>query len=105
MESPKSWNSMGYISPKTTFLHLTQYLQSYLTLLSTNLWFGKWHEEYGKFFPGHPKNLKFTEELYIYHDNEELHKMWRGTDFSFQSWHGKLDEFWPSTRKSQKSSF
>ena len=55
MESPKSWNSMGYICLKTTFLHLKHYLQIYLTLLSTDLWFGKWHEEYSKFFPEHSK--------------------------------------------------
>ena len=35
VESPKSWNSMGYICLKTTFLHLKHYLQIYLTLLST----------------------------------------------------------------------
>ena len=80
VESPKSWNSMGYICLKTTFLHLKHYLQIYLTLLSTDLWFGKWHEEYGKFFPEHSKlgfwwdpliqtwksmSLKSTEELSV----------------------------------------
>ena len=55
VESPKSWNSMGFICLKTTFLNLKHYLQIYLTLLSTDLWFGKWHEEYGKFFPEHSK--------------------------------------------------
>ena len=35
VESPKSWNSMGYICLKTTFLHLKYYLQIYLTLRST----------------------------------------------------------------------
>ena len=80
VESPKSWNSMGYICLKTTFFHLKHCLQIYLTLLSTDLWFGKWHEEYGKFFPEHSKlgfwrdplvqtwksmSLKSTEELSI----------------------------------------
>ena len=83
MESPKSWNSMGYICLKATFLHLKHYLQIYLTLLSTDLWFGKWHEEYGKFSPEHLKvsklgfwwdpliqswksmSLKSTEELSV----------------------------------------
>ena len=80
VESPKSWNSMGYFCLKTTFLHLKHYLQIYLTLLSTDLWFGKWHEEYGKFFPEHSKlgfwwdpliqtwksmSLKSTEELSV----------------------------------------
>ena len=38
-------------------------------------------------------SLKSTEE-FICHDNEELHKIWRGTDMSFQSWHDEFDEFW-----------
>ena len=33
VESPKSWNSRGCVCLKTTFLHLKQYLQIYLTLL------------------------------------------------------------------------
>ena len=80
VESPKSWNSMGYICLKTTFLHLKHYLQIYLILLLTDLWFGKWHEEYGKCFPEHSKlgfswdplvepgksmSLKSTEELSV----------------------------------------
>ena len=52
VESPKRWNSVGYICLKTTFLHLKHYLHIYLTLLSTGLWVGKLLEEYGKFFPG-----------------------------------------------------
>ena len=55
VESPKSWNSMSYICVKTAFLHLKHYLQIYLTLLSTDFWFRKWHEKYGKFFPEHSK--------------------------------------------------
>ena len=35
VESPKSWNSMGYICPKNTFLQLKQIQRIYLTLLST----------------------------------------------------------------------
>ena len=80
VESPKSSNSMGYICLKATFLHLKHYLQIYLTLLSTDLYFGKWHEKYGKFFPEHSKlgfcwypliqtwkgiSLKYTGELSV----------------------------------------
>ena len=72
----------------------------------TDLWFGKWHEEYGKFSPEHLKvsklglwwdpliqsrksmSLKFTEELVSWH------RIWRGIDFSFQNWHKEFDEFW-----------
>ena len=80
VENPKNWNSMDYICLKTTFLHLKNYLQIYLTLLSTDLWFRKWHEEYNKFFPADSKlgfwrdpliqtwksmSLKSTEELSV----------------------------------------
>ena len=58
VESRKRWNSIGYICLKTTFIHLKYYLQIYLTLLSTDLWFRKWHEEYVK-FP--PENLKVSK--------------------------------------------
>ena len=34
VESPKSWNSMGYTCPKNTFLQLKQIQKIYLTLLS-----------------------------------------------------------------------
>ena len=51
VESPKSWNSMDYICLKTIFHHLKHCLQIYVTLLSTDLGFGKWHEEHGKFSP------------------------------------------------------
>ena len=80
VESQKSWNSMGYICQKTTFLHQKHYLQIYLTLHSTDLLFRKWLEKYGKFFPEHSKlgfwwdpliqtwksmSLKSTEELSV----------------------------------------
>ena len=55
VESAKSWNSVGYNCLKTAFLHLEHYLQIYLTLLATDLWFGKWHEEYDKFSTEHLK--------------------------------------------------
>ena len=38
----------------------------------------------------------------IYHDNEELRKIWRRTDLSFQSWHNEFDEFWPEHLKVSK---
>ena len=33
------------------------------------------------------------------HDNEELRKIWRGTDLPFQSWHEEFDKFWPEHLK------
>ena len=94
MKSPKSWNSMGNICLKTIFCHLKHYLQIYLTLISTDLWFGKWHEGYGQFSPEHLKvlNLRFLMgsfnpklkkyELkihrgFIRHENEEWQNLRR----------------------------
>ena len=45
--------------------------------------------------------LKIRREV-ICHDNEELSKIWRGTDLSFQSWHEEFDEFWPGHLKVSK---
>ena len=85
----------------------------------TDLWFGKWHEEFGKFSPEHLKvsklglwwdlliqsrksmRLKFTEELCVTAMKNDT-KIWRGIDLSFQNWHEEFDEFDPSTRKSKK---
>ena len=92
-------------------------MQIYLTLLSTDLWFGKWHEEYGKCFPEHwilgfwwnaliqtlkSMSFKMTRGV-ICHDNEELCKIWSGTDLSFQSSHEEFDEFWPEHLKISKN--
>ena len=35
----------------------------------------------------------------ICQDNEEWHKIWRGIDLSFQSWHEEFDEYWPKHLK------
>ena len=115
MESPKSWKSMGYICLKTIFLHLKHYSHIYLTLLSTALWFGKWHEKYdifsrapktgilmGSFNPNLKKYALKIHRGVICHGNEELCKIWRGTDLPFQSWHKEFDEFWPEHLKVPK---
>ena len=41
VESQKGSNLVRYICLKTTFFHL-KHLQIYVTLLSADLWFGKW---------------------------------------------------------------
>ena len=102
---------MSYIFLKTAFPHLKHYLQIYLTLLSVDLQFGKWHEEYEKFSPlkigilmgSFNLNLK-KYELKIHrgvicHDYEEWRKIWRGIDLWFQSWHEEFHEFWPEHLK------
>ena len=102
VEGPKSWNSMDKICLKTTFLHLKHYLQIYVTLLSTDLWFGKWHEEYSKFSPEleslkigilmrsfNPKMKKYELKIHrgvICRDNEQWRKIWRGLVISKLTW-------------------
>ena len=116
VESPKSWNSMGYICLKTTFLHLKHYLQIYLTLLSTDLWFGKWHEEYGKFSPEHLKvsklgfwwdpliqnwksmSIKSKEELFLMTMKNDA-KLWEELTCHEEV---NLSEFWPEHLKVSK---
>ena len=82
----------------------------------TDLWFGKWHEEYGKFSPEHLKVSKLglwwdpliqskkKYELKIYrgimlHDNEEWCKIWRKTDLSFGKRHEEFGNFSPEHSK------
>ena len=78
------------------------------TWRKTDLWFGKWHEEYGKYSPEHLKvsklglwlypliqsrknmSLKFTLLRVMCYDNEEWCKIWRLFDLSFQNWHGEF---------------
>ena len=38
--------------------------------------------------------LKIYRRVIMCHDNEELCKIWRGIDLSFQNWHGEFDKFW-----------
>ena len=124
VESPKTWNSIGYIYLNTIFLHLKHYLQIYLTLLSTGLWFGKWHEEYDKFFPERSKlgfrwgpliqtcksmSLKSTEEFTSESTSVVTIKNYAKFEEELTC-HFKVDmrnftNFDPSTWKSQKCSF
>ena len=115
MESPKSWNSMGYICLKTTFFHLKYYLQVDPTLLSTDLWLGKWDEECGKFSPEHLKVSKSIQswKSMSLKSTEELSVMAMKNDTKFEeelTCHFKVDmrnltNFDPSIWKSQKCSF
>ena len=44
-----------------------------------------------------PKLKKYELKIHrgvICQDNEEWHKIWRGIDLSFQSWHEEFDKFW-----------
>ena len=78
----------------------------------TDMWFGKWHDEFGKFLPEHLKvsklglcwdpfnqsrkwmNLKFTEEfcIIIMKNDAKLKKSWHViSNLTPQFW----PEFWP----------
>ena len=75
-----------------------------------DLWFGKWHEEFGKFSPEHSKvselglwwnsfaqSRKYELKIHrgvMCHENEEWCKIWKGIDLSFLKWHEEFDEFW-----------
>ena len=55
-----------------------------------------------------PKLKKYELKIHrrvICHHNEELRKIWRGTDLSFERWHEEIDEFWPEHLKVSKMSF
>ena len=56
----------------------------------------------GSFNPNLKKYELKIHRGVICHDNEELRKIWRGTDLSFQSWHEEFDEFWPEHLKVSK---
>ena len=115
------WITSGksYICLKTTFLHLKHYLQIYLTLLSTDLWFGKWHQEYGKFFPElwilgfwwnpliqtwKSMSLKSTKKLSVM-TIKNYAKFEGELTCHFKVDMKNLSNFDPSTGKSQKFSF
>ena len=84
----------------------------------TDLWFGKWHEEFGKFLPEHPKvsklglwwdpfiqsrkcmSLKFTEELCIMTMKNDA-KLEEQVTCSFNIDRRNLTNFDVSTWKSQ----
>ena len=86
-------------------LHNTEWCK---ILRKTNLWFGKWHEGYGKFSPEHLKVSKlglwwgpFIQIIKCMRSKfkPELCKIWRGIDLSFQNWHEEFDYFWPKDLK------
>ena len=98
MESPKSWNSMGYICLKTEILHLKHYLCLENDIRNMAIFFSRALKIailMGSFNPYLKKYELKIHRRVICHGNEELCKIWRGTYLSFQSWHAEFDEFWP----------
>ena len=103
--------SKNYIpSPKTLFTDLSNIIFKW-RVVSKMRW-GIWQIFsralkigilMGSFNPSLKKyELKIHREV-ICHDNEELlHKIWRGTYLSFQSWHEEFEKFWPEHLKVSK---
>ena len=84
----------------------------------TDLWFGTWHEELGKFSSEHLKmsKLVFSWDLFVQsrrctgynlrgfisNETEKSWKIWRGIDLQLQNWHMEFDEFWLKNLKVSK---
>ena len=77
----------------------------------TDMWFGKWHEEFGTFSPEHTKVSKLELSLgpfiqsrkhmslntsgdYVL-DNKEWFEIWKGIDLPVQIWPEEFNKFWP----------
>ena len=86
----------------------------------TDLWFGKWHEEFGKFWPEHTKFSKLELSLdpfiqsrkcmslkqgVMRYDNEEWCNIWSRTDLPFQNWNEECNKSWPKQSKISKIFF
>ena len=86
----------------------------------TDLWFRKWHEEFGKVLPERSKvsklglwwnpfiqsrkymSLKLTEELCVMIMKNDAKFEEELTDMSFQNWHEEFEEFWNEYSKISK---
>ena len=102
--------SKNYIpSPKTLYTNLSNITFNWLVVWKMT--WGIWQVFsralkigilMGSFNPNLKKyELKIHREV-ICHGNEELCRIWRGTDLSFQSWHEEFDEVWPEHLKVSK---
>ena len=115
LKNLKNFHFNGHLLRKLYIVWAKKVQRAYLlwhwkvmqNLRKTDLWFGKWQEEFGNFSPEHSKvsklglwwnpfiqsrkctGLKLTEK------NEEWCKIWRGIDLLFQNWHKEFDKFWP----------
>ena len=109
IESPtKSWNSMGYICPKNTYLQLKHYVKNYLTLLTNitfnyrknppNSWCHFWNHK--SFFTTQLICILLAQTLHIFYKN--ILSKWKFSDFPLLNW--KFTNFLMSYFK-QKVSF
>ena len=100
-----------------SYFHETEEL--YKIWRGIDLSFQNWHKEFDKLWPEHSKVSKiftligsfwakyilFELKKYrgvIFHETEELYKIWRGIDLSFQNWHKEFDKLWPEHSKVSK---
>ena len=123
----KNYTLMGCFSPKYIMFELKKYrvvifhdTREWCKIWrKTDLWFGKWHEEFGKFWPEHLKvsklgllwglfiqkwkcmSLNFTGELCVMTMKNDV-KFEKQLTCQFKTDMGNLTNFEPSTRKSQK---
>ena len=116
----KIFTLMGSFWAKYIFFELKKYrgvivhdIEEWCKIwIKTELWFGKWHEEFGKFSLEHSKvsELGLWWDPFVQsrkgitlklqgHDNEE--KLKKKTcqrleekDLSFQNWHEEFNKFW-----------
>ena len=85
--------------------------ESYNIWRKTDLWLGKWHEEFEKCSVEHLElsklglwkcmSLKFTGKLCVITMKNDG-KYWRGIDLSVQNWYEEFNEFWPKHSKISK---
>ena len=127
LKSLKKFHFNGFLLAKYIFFELKKYrgVMFYDTeewckiWRKTDLWFGKWHEEFGKFSPEHskiskictlmscfwPKYIMFELKKYrgvMFDGTEDWCKIWRKTDLCFQKWHEEFGRFSPEHSKISK---
>ena len=100
-----TWKIIGELSFMTLKSHV-----KYEKKKKTCLWFGKWHEHFGKFLPEHLKILKVCTLMscfwqkykmlklknykqFMFDGTEYYCKMWGETDLYFQKWHDEFGKF------------
>ena len=102
--------SKNYIpSPKILFTYLSNITFNWLVIWKMT--WGIWQISsralkigilMGSFNPKLKKYELKIQSGVICHENEELRKIWREADLSFQSWHVEFDKFWPEHLKVSK---
>ena len=113
VKSPKSWNSVGYICLKSTYIHALGWLFSVMRDNSSVLF-------QSTKFQTFDCSLKISPNLYfdrllkkyhivvnkyrgvIFHDTEDWSKIWRKTDLLCQKWQ-EFGEIWPEHSKVSKT--